>query len=102
MAAGEPAPSAPPAAFDVSVRLSRRLQLRRVFMQLQSRPGDKTESVSRKQFHDALVSNDALLPFLQATPLLKQLAVRSFISCLSVLMPRLLCPCLFGVILSCV
>jgi hypothetical protein len=62
-----------PAPFDVSVRLNRRLMLRRIFMQLQSRPGDKTESVAKRRFHDALASNDAVLPFLRSTTLLDQL-----------------------------
>lgn len=72
-----PAPVVPaqPASFDVSVRLNRRLMLRRVFMQLQIRPGDKTESISKKRFHDALMSNEAVMAYLRTTTLMQQLQV---------------------------
>ena len=65
------------ASADVSQRLNRRLMLRRVFMQLQSKPGDKGEQVSRAQFRDALASNAAVMAFLGDGKLLQQVAVRS-------------------------
>ena len=61
---------------DVSQRLNRRLMLRRVFMQLQSAPGDKGERVGRAQFRDALAANGPVMAFLGGSALLDRVAVR--------------------------
>jgi hypothetical protein len=61
---------------DVSQRLNRRLMLRRVFMQLQSKPGDKSELVSRRQFHTALTADAAIMGFLGGSSVLARVTVR--------------------------
>jgi hypothetical protein len=69
-------PSVRTPSVDVSQRLNRRLMLRRVFMQLQSKPGDKGELISREQFHKALSSHEGIMSFLSGSSVLARVAVR--------------------------